>query len=197
MWWDGGQGGLGGDGGFGGCGGFGVGLGGHGFVGGFGLGGGHGFVGGFGVGLTTTGGTTTGGTTTGGTTTGGTTTGGTTTGGTTTGGTTTGGTTTGGTTTVTGGTFTGSGTEIVTVPGWPLVGGLLDPVPDCADVDVDELPAADVEEVGGVGVATGVVGVTAVLGAGLADGVGVLVDECCFGTTISGLPAPAWGVEPK
>jgi hypothetical protein len=169
-------------------------LGGHGFVGGFGLGGGHGFVGGFGVGLTTTGGTTTGGTTTGGTTTGGTTTGGTITGGTTTGGTTTGGTTTGGTTTVTGGTLTGSGTEIVTVIGFVRVGGWFDPVPG---VGADWVPPTEVEGAGGVGVTTGTVGVMTVGGAGLGDRVGVLVAECSFGTMMSGLPPPAWGAEPK
>jgi hypothetical protein len=183
----------------GGHGGFGVGLGGHGFVGGFGLGGGHGLVGGFGVGWmtggTTTGGTTTGGTTTGGTTTGGTTTGGTTTGGTTTGGTTTGGITTGGTTTFTGGTLTGSGTEIVIVTGFDRVGGRPEPVPGSADEGepVDEVLVTDVEG----GVTAGVVGVMTVVGAGLTEGVGVLVAECCGGTTISGLPPPTGGVEPK
>ena len=35
------------------------------------------------------------------------------------------------------------------------------------------------------------------VGAGLADGVGLLVAECGFGTTISVLPLPVWGVEPK
>ena len=158
---------------------------------GFGLGGGHGLVGGFGVGLMTTGGTITGGTTTGGTTTGGTTTGGTTTGGTTTGG--TGGTTTGGTTTVTGGTLTGSGTAIVTVTGFDRVGGLFEPVPGSPE-DVGGVLATDVE---GVGVMAGVVGVTPVVGAGLADGVGVLVAGCRLGTMINGLPLPAGGVEPK
>jgi hypothetical protein len=189
---------LGGHGGFGGCGGFGAGLGGHGLVGGFGLGG-HGLVGcdlvgGFGVGLMI-GGTTTGGTVTGGTITGGTTTGGTTavTGGTTT---VTGGTVTGGT--VTGGTVTGSGTEIVMVTGFDRVGGLFEPVPGSAEegVPVGEVPVTDVEA-GGVGVTTRVVGVMAVGGAGLADGVGVLVAKCCLGTTINGLPPPAGGVEPK
>ncbi len=34
-------------------------------------------------------------------------------------------------------------------------------------------------------------------GAGVAEGVGVLVAECCLGTTISGLPPPAGDVEPK
>ena len=143
------------------------------------MGGGQGFVGGFGVGLTTTGGTTTGGTTTGGTTTGGTT---------------TGGTTTGGTTTVTGGTLTGSGTEIVTVTGFVRVGGWFDPV---LGEGVNGLPATEVEGAGGVGVTTGAVGVMTVGGAGLADGVGVLVAECSFGTMMSGLPPPAWGAEPK
>jgi hypothetical protein len=151
--------------------------------------GGHGFVGGFGVGLTTTGGTTTGGTITGGTITGGTTTG-----GTTTGGTTTGGTMTGGTTTVTGGTLTGSGTEIVTVIGFVRVGGWFDPV---LGEGVDGVPATEVEGAGGVVVTTGTVGVMTVGGAGLADGVGVLVAECSFGTMMSGLPPPVWGAEPK
>jgi hypothetical protein len=36
-----------------------------------------------------------------------------------------------------------------------------------------------------------------VVGAGLADGLGVLAAECCWGTTISVLPLPAGGVEPK
>jgi hypothetical protein len=142
---------------------------GHGLVGGFG----HGGLGGcVGVGWTT----------------GGTTTGGTTTGGTTTGGITTGGTTTGGTTTVTG----GSGTSIVTVTGFDRLGGFA-PVPDGAD---EGAPVC-------AGVVAGVVdGVTAV-GAGLADGVGRLVAvgvevaECRLGTTISGLPPPVWGAEPK
>lgn len=179
----------------GGHGGFGVGLGGHGFVGGFGLGGGHGLVGGFGGGLVTTGGTMTGGTMTGGTTTGGTTTGGTTTGGTVTviGGTTTGGTTTGGTTT--GGTFTGSGTPTVMVVGFDRPGGVVEPVVGGALVP-------DVETVG-VGVTAAVVdGLTVVTGvtvdgAGLADGVGVLVAVCSLGTTISELLPPACGVEPR
>jgi hypothetical protein len=153
------------------------------------LGGGQGLVGGFGGGLTTTGGTITGGTITGGTITGGTTT----------GGTTTGGTTTGGTTTFTGGTFTGSGTEIVTVPGLLPAGGVLLPVP--VDPEVDGVPVTEVEGVGGVAATTGVVGVTAVVGAGVADGVtdgvGVPVAECSFGTTMSGLPPPEGGAEPK
>ena len=176
MWWDGGQGG------------FGVGSCGHGSVGGFGFGGGQGLVGGFGVGLTT----------------GGTITGGTTTGGTTTGGTTTGGTTTGGTTTVTGGTrtggmVTGNGTEIVTVTGLLPVAGLLDPVPGTTDdgVEVVGVLPTDVEGVDGVGVTRGASGVTTVVGAGVADGVGVLVAGCCFGTTMSGLPPPDGGAEPK
>jgi hypothetical protein len=152
-------------------------------------------VGGFGVGLTTTGGTTTGGTITGGTMTGGTTTGGTTTGGTMTGGATTGGTTTGGTTTVTGGTFTGSGTEIVTVIGFDPVGGVCEPVVGGVDeaATVGAVLVTDVE--GGVGETTGVVGVTMVVGAGVADGV-VLVPPCCLGTMMSELPPPDGGVEP-
>jgi hypothetical protein len=142
--------------------------------------------GGFRVGLMT------GGTITGGTITGGTVTGGTVTGGTVTGGTITGGTATGGTTTVTGGTLTGSGTAIVTVPGFDPVGGSFEPV-----LGVGVVAATDVEGAGGVGVTAGVVGVMTVVVAGLADGVGLLVAECCFGTTISGLPPPAGGVEPK
>ena len=110
---------------------------------------------------------------------------------TTTGGTITGGTTTGGTTTVTGGTLTGSGTEIVTVTGFDRVGGWFDPV---LGEGVDEVPATDVEA---VGVTTGAVGVMTVGGAGLADGVGVLVAECSFGTMMSGLPPPVCGAEPK
>jgi len=132
-------------------------LGGHGGFG-FGLGGGHGFVGGFGVGLVTTGGTTTGGTTTGGTMTGGTTTGGTTTGTV---------SVTGGT--FTGGTVTGSVTSIVTVTGFDRLGGFFEPVPAGSDCDVP---------VGGVlvtDVVAGVVGRVTVVGAELADGVGVLV----------------------
>jgi hypothetical protein len=143
-------------------------------------------VGGFGVGFVTTGGTTTGGTTTGGTTTGGTTTGGTTTGGTTTGGTTTGGTTTGG-------TLTGSGTAMVMVTGFERVGGL-EPVVGRPDVEVLGTDVA-----AGVGVPVTVAGAVTVLGAGLADGVGVPVPVWVWslGTTISGLPPPAGGVEPK
>jgi len=180
VWCGGGHGGLGGCGGFGGCGGLG-----HGGLG-------HGGCGGFGVGFVT-GGTTTGGTTTGGTTTGGTTTGGTTTGGTTT---VTGGTVTGGT--VTGGTVTGSGKSMV-VTGFEPVGGFFVPVPgsgDCGDPDADGgVPARVVGA--GVGVRAGLDGVLTVFGAGLTDGVGVLVGECSLGTTISGLPPPVWGVEPK
>lgn len=162
--------------------------------GGNGLRGGHGLVGCDFVGCDLCGGHTvglmTGWTMTGGTTTGGTTTGGTTTGGTTTGGTTTGGTTTGGTTT--GGTWTGSGTEIVTVPGLLPVGGLLDPVP--GSTEGGGVLVADVE---GVGDTAGRVGVTTVVGAGVADGVGLLVAECWFGTTMSVLPPPDGGAEPK
>jgi hypothetical protein len=109
-------------------------------------------------------------------TTGGTMTGGTMTGGTTTGGTTTGGTTTGGTTTVTGGILTGSGKSIVTVPGFDPVGGLFEPVPGSGDcgAPVGGGLTTDVEA---GGVTAGVVGVTTVVGAGLADGVGLLVTE--------------------
>jgi len=139
---------------------------------------------GLGVGFVTTGGTTTGGTTTGGTTT--------VTGGTVTGGTVTGGTVTGGT--VTGVTLTGSGTPIVTMTGFDGVVGFVVPVPDdCGDPDGGVLATVTAA---GVGVAVGLVDVP-VVGAGLTDGVGVLVAECCLGTTISGLPPPVCGVEPK
>ena len=124
-------------------------------------------------------------------------TGGTMTGGTTTGGTTTvtGGTVTviGGTVTVTGGTLTGSGTEMVTVPGFEWVGGVCEPVLGV----VAGVLVTVVEGVGGVGVTTGVVGVTTVLGAGLVDGVGLLVAVCCFGTMMSVLPPLVGGAEPK
>jgi len=90
--------------------------------------------------------------------------------------------------------LTGSGTEIVTVTGFVRVGGWFDPV---LGEGVNGLPATEVEGAGGVGVTTGAVGVMTVGGAGLADGVGVLVAECSFGTMMSGLPPPAWGAEPK
>jgi len=174
VWCGGGHGGLGGCGGFVGCGGLG-----H---GGLGFGGCEGF----GVGLVTTGGTTTGGTTTAGTVTGGTVTGGAVTGGTVTGG------------RVTGGTEPGSGTSIVTMTGLEP-GGFFVPVPcDCGDPDADGGVLTTVVEVGaGVWVTAGLDGVVTVFGAGLTDGVGVLVAECGLGTMISGLPPPVAGVEPK
>jgi hypothetical protein len=91
--------------------------------------------------------------------------------------------------------LTGSGTEIVTVPGLPSVGGLLDPVP--GRTEDGGVLVTNVEGAGGVGVTTGDVGVTTVVGAGLADGVGVPVAVCCFGTTMSVLPPLDGGAEPK
>ena len=57
--------------------------------------------------------------------------------------------------------------------------------------------ATDVDGEVGVAVTTGVVGVTTVPGAGVAEGVGLLVAEWGFGTTMSGLPPLLGGAEPK
>jgi hypothetical protein len=76
----------------------------------------------------------------------------------------------------------------------PRVGGVWEPVLGVV-VGVVLVPVAP--GAGGVGVTMGVVGVTAVVGAGLADGVGVLVAECCFGTMMSVLPPLVGGAEPK
>lgn len=84
--------------------------------------------------------------------------------------------------------MTGSGTEMVTVPGFEWVGGACEPV-------LGVVGGVLMAVVAGVGGTT--VGVTTVLGAGLVDGVGLLVAVCCFGTMMSGLPPLAGGAEPK